>query len=221
MTELLLPLTAAVYVAALWLRRRVHTPLLNPTLLAMASLGGVVLVTGVRYGSYAQATRPLSALLTPAVVALAVPVHREREILRRFARPMLLGAAAGAVTGFAVGWAAARLLDLAPAWSVAAVSRSATSPIAIALAGELHGQAALSATLSIITGVFGATLGPAWLNALRVRHPIARGLAHGIASHGVGTGRMVEESRRAGAASAVGMALGGTVLAVALPLIWS
>jgi putative effector of murein hydrolase len=220
MTELLLPATGAAYVAALWLRRRTPSPLLNPTLLAMTAVGALLMLTRTRYMSYAHVTSPLSALLTPAVVALAVPLHRHRGILRRFARPILLAAVAGALTGFAVGYFAGRLFDLAPAWSLAAVTRSATSPIAIALAGELHGQTALSAVLSIITGVVGATLGPIWLGALRVRHPLARGLAHGIASHGVGTARMVEEGQLAGAAAAVGMALGGTILAVALPLIW-
>ncbi|MET0819301.1 MAG: hypothetical protein ABWZ67_17165 [Solirubrobacteraceae bacterium] len=27
----------------------------------------------------------------------------------------------------------------------------------------------------------GATLGPGWLDLVRVRHPLARGLAHGVA----------------------------------------
>jgi putative effector of murein hydrolase len=218
--DLLLASTGLAYAAALWLRRRRPSPLLNPTLLAMAAIGALLLITQIRYSSYAHATRPLSALLTPAVVALAVPLHRNRAILRRFARPIVLAAAAGALTGFTVGYLAGRLFDLAPPWALAAVTRSATSPIAIALAGELHGQPALSAVLSIVTGVVGATLGPIWLRALGVRAPLARGLAHGIAAHGVGTARMVEESHLAGAAAAVGMALGGTLLAVMLPFIW-
>jgi putative effector of murein hydrolase len=220
MTELLLPLTGIAYFAGLQLRRRVASPLFNPTLLAMAAIGGLLLICHVRYPSYAHAARPLSELLTPAVVALAVPLHRHRGILRRFARPIVLASAAGALTGFGVGDFAARLLDLGPAWALAIVTRSATSPIAIALAGELHGRMALSAVLSIITGVIGATLGPVWLDALRVRRPLARGLAHGIVASGVGTAQMVEESHLAGAAAAVGMALGGTILAVMLPTVW-
>ena len=67
MSEILLPLTVAAYVAALWLRRRISTPLLNPTLLAMTAIGALLVLTGTRYPSYAHATAPLSALLTPAV----------------------------------------------------------------------------------------------------------------------------------------------------------
>jgi len=70
-----------------------------------------------------------------------------------------------------------------------------------------------------VGGVAGATLGPRWLDLVRVRHPLARGLAHGVASHGIGTARMLDETRLAGATAAVGMALGGAIVAVALPVV--
>jgi putative effector of murein hydrolase len=221
MAELLwLALTVCAYGAALLLRRRSGMPLLNPTLLAIVAVAALLALAGVAYPHYAHAARPISALLAPAVVALAVPLHREREMLRRYARPLLLGAALGAISAVSVGGLAVTALHLGHAWSLAVLSRSATSAISIGLAGELHGTAALSAVLSVMTGVVGATLGPKWLDALRVGHPLARGLAHGVASHGIGTARMVEEDRLAGAAAAIGMALGGVLLAVGLPLIW-
>jgi putative effector of murein hydrolase len=212
-----LPVTAAAYGLALLLPRR---PWFNPTLIAMAALVMTLLATGVPYSTYSRGTSALTALLGPAVVALAVPLHRERETLRRHAGTIALGAAAGASCAIAVGFAAAAVLHLAPAWSLALTSRSATAPISIALAGELHGAAALSAVLSILAGVAGATLGPRWLDLLRVRHPIARGLAHGVTSHGIGTARMLAETRLAGATAAVGMALGGAMVAFALPLLY-
>jgi putative effector of murein hydrolase len=216
-----LPVTAAAYGAALLLKRRIDSPLLNPTLVAMASLAATLLATGIPYAEYASGTGALTALLGPAVVALAVPLHRERETLRRHAATIALGAAAGAGCAIAVGAAAAAVMHLAPAWALALTSRSATAPISIALAGELHGAAALSAVLSILAGVAGAALGPRWLDLIRVRHPLARGLAHGVASHGIGTARMLDETRLAGATAAVGMGLGGAVVAVVLPLLWS
>jgi putative effector of murein hydrolase len=55
------------------------------------------------------------------------------------------------------------MFDLSPAWSLAAATRSATSPIAIALAGDLHGEAALSAVLSILTGIVGTERRSTWV----------------------------------------------------------
>jgi putative effector of murein hydrolase len=178
--ELWIAVTAGAYGVALLLRRRVTSPLLNPTLVAMAALAAVLVATGVPYASYASGTS----------------------------------------CAIAVGAAAATLMHLAPAWTLALTSRSATAPISIALAGELHGAAALSAVLSVLAGVAGATLGPRWLDLVRVRHPLARGLAHGVTSHGIGTARMLDETRLAGATAAVGMALGGVLVALALPLLW-
>jgi putative effector of murein hydrolase len=218
MAELIwLPVTAGAYGIALLLPRR---PLLNPTLIAMAALIATLVATGVPYARYADGTSPLTALLGPAVVALAVPLHRERETLRRHASTIAVGATTGAACAIAVGLAAAAVMHLAPAWALAMTSRSATAPISIALAGELHGVAALSAVLSILAGVAGAALGPRWLDLVRVHHPLARGLAHGVASHGIGTARMLDETRLAGATAAVGMALGGVLVALALPLLW-
>jgi putative effector of murein hydrolase len=215
-----LAVTPAAYGAALLLRRRISSALLNPTLVAMVALAATLLATGVPYADYASGTGPLSALLGPAVVALAVPLHRERETVRRHAGAIVLGAAAGAGCAIAVGAAAAAAVHLAPDWALAVSSRSATAPISIALAGELHGAAALSAVVSVLAGVAGATLGPRWLDLVRVRHPLARGLAHGVASHGIGTARMLDETRLAGATAAVGMGLGGAAVAFALPLLW-
>jgi putative effector of murein hydrolase len=218
--ELWLALTLLAYGVALLARRRWHTPLLQPTLVAMLLVAGVLLAAGVGYDRYAHGTGVISALLGPAVVAMAVPLHRERETLRRHGRALLLGAASGAASSAAFGLVAARLLHLAPAWALAVTSRSATSPVSIAVADRLHGTAALSATLSILTGVVGATIGPSWLNLIRVRDPLARGLAHGVTCHGIGTARMLEEGRVAGATATVGMGLGALLVAVSLPLLW-
>ncbi|MCW3001379.1 MAG: LrgB family protein [Conexibacter sp.] len=219
--ELWLPATVGAYLIGILVRRRWSWPVLQPTLIAMAVLGAGLVATRVPYAHYVAVTSPLSAFLGPAIVALAVPLHRERETLVRHARPLLLGALLGAASAILVGWLAGRLLHLTPAWSLALTSRSATSPISIALAGELHGTAALSAVLSILSGVVGAVVGPAWLTLVRVHHPLARGLAHGVTSHGIGTARMLEESGLAGATATVGMALGGLIVALALPLVWT
>ncbi|WP_205697947.1 LrgB family protein [Conexibacter sp. SYSU D00693] len=216
-----LPVTALAYVGALRLRDRVHSPLTNPTLVALLVLGVVVVAAGVDYDDYHDGTEALTWLLGPAVVALAVPVHRERALILRHARAIGGGVVAGAVAAAALGWLASRVMSLPEAWSLAATSRSATSPMSIAIAEELPGGSpALSAATSIIAGIAGGTFGPSLLDALGVRHPVARGLAHGVAAHGVGTARMLEEGEAQGAASTVGMGLGGLAVALVLPSLW-
>ncbi len=209
--------TLVAFGLALELRKRTTSPIWNPTLVAILLVGGVLLATDLDYSRYEDATAPISFLLGPAVVALAVPLHQERDTLLAHGRALLLGAVLGAGAAMLIGVVAARALAFDDAFSLALTTRTATSPISIALADELGQAGALSAVLSIASGIFGATFGPALLDRLGVRAPVARGLAMGVSAHGIGTARMLQESRPAGATSSVGMGLGGLAVALVVP----
>lgn len=213
--------TLAAYLAALRLRRRLASPVANPTLVAILLVGAVLGATGLEYERYEDATGVVTFLLGPAVVALAVPLHQERERLLAHTRSMLLGAALGAAAAMLTGYAASRALAFDDDFALALTTRTATSPISIAIADELERAPALSAVLSIVSGIFGATFGPAVLDRLGVTLPVARGLAVGVTAHGIGTAQMLGESRAAGASSSVGMGLGGLAVALVVPGLWA
>ncbi len=215
-----IPVTVAVWLLARRATRGTTAPLANPTLIGVAVVGGLVLLSGVGARAYADGTAALSWLLGPAVVALAVPLHQERERLRRHARALLAGAVVGASVSALLGYGLVRLLQLPSPFELALTTRSATTPISVALANGLGGLPALSAVASIFTGLVGATVGPALLTRLGVRDPVARGVAMGVCCHGIGTERLLRESRGAGATSSVGMGLGGLLVAVVVPLLW-
>jgi putative effector of murein hydrolase len=85
---------------------------------------------------------------------------------------------------------------------------------------QLGGLPSLTAVLVILTGIFGAMLGPPLLDLLRVRDWSARGLAMGTASHGIGTARALQVNELAGAFSGLAMGLNALATAVLLPLLW-
>lgn len=208
MVALWLALTLGAYLLGLWARQRWPSPLVNPTLIAAALLIPALLISQVPYAAYAGHVRPLSSLLAPAVVALAVPMYRQRSLLRRQWRALLLGGVAG--TSFALGTAylLSGLLHLERGVRLALAVSGATSPVALAVAGRLGGPPALAASLAIVAGLVGASLVPLWLALWRVRSPLALGLALGAVSHGIGTARAREEREPIGAAASLGMGLG-------------
>lgn len=212
--------TLAAYGLALGSRRLVRSPVANPTLVAILVVGAVLGLTGLDYEVYEGATAPISFLLGPAVVALAVPLHREREMIVTHARALLLGAVLGAGAAMLLGYGASRVLALDDNFALALTTRTATTPISIAIADGLDGAPALSAVLSITSGIFGATFGPPVLDRLGVTLPGARGVAVGVSAHGIGTERMLDESRIAGASASVGMGLGGLAVALIVPGLW-
>ncbi|MFC4636940.1 LrgB family protein [Deinococcus hohokamensis] len=205
MTWMALTLLAFALGTALQGWRR--SPLTNPTLVATALLCVALLVTRVPYQAYQADLAPLTFLLGPAVVALAVPLYRLRALLARQWRALVVGGLAGTLSGMAVDTVLPRLLglDLEAARSLS--TAPATSPVALQLAQFTHAPPALAATLAVLSGLVGALILPGALSRLGVRHPLARGLAMGSVAHGVGTARARDESELAGAASSVGMGL--------------
>ena len=102
------------------------------------------------------------------------------------------------------------LMTLAP--------KSVTSPIAMLVAEQIGGVAALAAVFVLITGVIGAICGPGLLRLLGVHSPEARGMALGMTAHAVGTSVALQESEECGAFAALAMSLMGVATAVFLPL---
>ena len=81
-----LSLTLGAYLAAVAISERCNRmPLLNPTLLAIALVVVVLAVTGTSYKRYFDGAQFVHFLLGPAIVAMAVPLYRHTEIIRRSA----------------------------------------------------------------------------------------------------------------------------------------
>jgi predicted murein hydrolase (TIGR00659 family) len=193
-------------------------PLLNPVALAVAALVLVLWLSGTPYQAYFDGAQFVHFLLGPATVALAVPLYSQVGKLRRMLAPTAAGLLAGAVTAVAsavaIGWllGASRptLLSLAP--------KSITTPIAMGIAEKLGGLPSLTAVLVVCTGILGAVLAKALLDALGVRDEGVRGFSIGVAAHGIGTARAFQMSEEAGAFSGLGMGLNALVTALLFPL---
>lgn len=202
-----LTLTLLAFVLGSLLQNRVRSPLTNPTLVATLLVAGGLLLTEQPYASYLREVEPLTFLLGPAVVALAVPMYRLRALLARQWRALLVGGVCGTLSGMAVDTWLPRALQLSPDAARSLSTAPATSPVALQLAQFTQAPPALAATLAVLSGLVGALVLPPALNLLRVRHPLARGIAMGSVAHGVGTARAREESEQTGAASSLGMGL--------------
>lgn len=213
-------LTLVAFKVALGLYQRTGYAFLQPVLVSAAMIVAILSLLGIKYEEYRQATGLISILLGPATVALAVPLYQNLRRIRELFWPIALTLVLGwcFTTGLAVvlghlfGVDHALLMTLAP--------KSVTSPIAMLVADQIGGIAALSAVFVLITGIIGAVVGPSILKCLRVKHPAAVGIALGLTAHAVGTARALEESREHGAFAALAMGLMGIATAVLLPLLF-
>ena len=204
-------LSYAAYEKARWV-------FLQPVLVSMLLVIGVLLVCGLDYQEYRDSAQLLTSMLGPATVALAVPLYlnlrRIRELFGPIMITLLVGGIVATALGMALAWAFGTdrmiLMTLAP--------KSVTSPIAMLVAEQIGGIVALAAVFVMITGILGAIFGPELLRRCGVQHPAARGMALGLTSHAVGTAQALQESDECGAFAALAMSLMGLLTAVLLPL---
>ncbi len=215
-----LTLTLAAYVAADALSRRLSRhPLANPVALAAAAIIAVLLATGTDYSAYFEGAQFVHFLLGPATVALAVPLWKNRALVRAnlgaMAAALTVGSLVAAASAVAVAWT----FGAPPAMLASIAPKSVTAPVAMELSKSLGGVPELTAVLVIATGIIGALLVTPMMNLLRIRDYAARGFAVGIASHGIGTARAFQVSETAGAFAGIAMGLNAALTSL-IVLVW-
>lgn len=215
---ILLTLAAYQVGRSAW-QRAGRNPWVNPVLVAVAVIGVFLGLTGIDYATYAEGGDVVALLLGPAVVALAWPLHQELVLVRKAAAPILAGVVVGSGAAVVSAVALTRLLGGTEELAVSMAPKTATTPVAIALAQEVGGVPALTAVLTVLTGILGAAAGPWVLTRVRITDRRVRGLAVGVASHGIGTGQMLHESRTEGAFSGLAMALTALATSLWVPLL--
>jgi predicted murein hydrolase (TIGR00659 family) len=217
-----LTVTLAAWVAADWLAQRSgRHPLVNPVLIAVTLVALLLKATGTDYTVYFDGAQFVHFLLGPATVALAVPLYRNRLLVRRTLVPIAAALAVGSVTAVVSAMGIAALFGLPRAVLVSLAPKSVTAAVAMAVSEKLGGEPALTAVLVIATGIIGAVMVTPLMNALRIRNYAARGFAVGLASHGIGTARAFSVHPVAGVFAGLAMGLNAVVTAVVAPaLVW-
>ncbi|WP_250493947.1 LrgB family protein [Caballeronia sp. GAWG1-1] len=194
-------------------------PLANPVLIAVAIVVVVLKTSNTPYDTYFDGAQFVHFLLGPATVALALPLYRQLANLRRLALPIIVSLAAGSLTAIVSAVSVGALMGASRQTVASLAPKSATTPIAMAVAKQVGGLPSLTAVLVISTGVFGAVAARGILNLLRVNEVEARGFALGVASHGIGTARAFQVSEEMGAFAGLGMGLNGVFTAFVVPVL--
>ncbi len=193
-------------------------PLVNPVLVAIVLLGGLLAVVRVDYRTYFAGAQFVHFLLGPATVALGVPLYRHRRAVLDNLWPMAGALLAGAVVALVSGVGLAIAFGVPRDVIVSLAPRSVTAGVAMAISEEMGGIPALTAALVILTGIIGAVVVTPLMDACRIRDYAARGFAVGLASHGIGTARAFTVDPVAGTFAGIAMGLNALVTAVIAPV---
>ena len=215
-----LTMTLLAYKGGLWLHQRCnYNALVNPVLIAVTVLVGLLALTETDYSTYFEGAQFVHFLLGPATVALAIPLYRQVQQVRKSLLAILVAVTCGSFAAVAsavgIGWmlgaSEQTLLSLAP--------KSVTTPVAMGISEQLGGLPSLTAAAVILTGIIGAMTGTGLLKILRIEDSRASGLAIGVASHGIGTARALQINEVAGAFSGLAMGLNALATALLIPIL--
>ena len=197
------------YGAGIMLKKKFKYAFLNPLLISIIFVIGVVMLCGVDYESYENSAQYLSYLLTPATVCLAVPLYQQMTLLKKNLAAVACGILAGVLASLGSVLLLAFLFGLEHDVYVTLLPKSITTAIGMGVSEELGGLVTITVAVIIVTGVIGNVIGEAVCKLFRIYEPIAKGLALGTSSHAIGTAKALEMGEVEGAMSSLAIAGAG------------
>ena len=215
----LLTLTFGVYFLAKLVRKLLRLPVFNPILVSIAFLIIFLRLADVDYEEYRVSGAKIDFWLKPAVVALGVPLYKQLSSIRQEILPILLSQLAGCVVGVVSVVGIARLMGASTEVVLSLAAKSVTTPIAMEVTESVGGIPALTATIVVFVGIFGAITGFRILRYGHIGMPSSQGISLGTASHAVGTSAAMERSMEHGAYASLGLTLNGIFTAILAPYV--
>ena len=190
-------------------------PILTTTIVGVSILS----VLEISYDTYMIGGSWINQLLGPAVVALAFPLYKQRNVLLKNIYVILGGVFFGVLAGMFSGLFFGMLAGVTDELAVSILPKSLTTPVAVEISDELGGIPALTAVFVMIAGLTGAILGPSILKLFKINNPVSKGIAMGSASHAIGTSKAFEFGELSFSMSSVSMTLSAIIGSIIGPVI--
>lgn len=194
-----------------------NNPLLNPVVVSVAMIIGLLVATDTDYRDYFEGAQFVHFLLGPATVALAVPLVQQFDRVRALWFPVSVALVFGVIFGSLSAVWISRALGASLLTQLSLAPKSVTAPVAMGIAEKIGGLPSLTAVLVVTTGIVGAVFGTRLLALLRLHDDSVRGIAMGVTAHGIGTARAFQVSKEMGAFAGLAMALSTVLSAFLLP----
>ena len=214
-----LTLVIGTYMAALALYKKTRISLLHPLLTSILVIIAVLKMMGIEYESFQRGSHLIHFLLGPSVVALRFVLYAQIHSLKGNVISILTSVFVGAIIGIVSVIVIGDLMGADQALIATLQPKSVTTPIAMGIAEKAGGMPSLTAVIVVAVGIFGSIVGPFVMKVLGIESRIAKGLALGASSHGLGTSVAIQIGAVEGALSGLAIGLMGIMTAILVPVI--
>ncbi|WP_174615182.1 LrgB family protein [Virgibacillus ihumii] len=209
--------TCIIYITAFTLHKKIQHTFSVPVLTSTVAIIIVLVLFQTSYETYMVGGKWIDELLGPAVVALAYPLYKQRDILKSVFMPILTGTFIGAVVGVSSGIWLAKAAGFDALIIHSVMPKSVTTPVAMAVSSSAGGNTSLTAVFVMIAGIGGVLFHKSIFKLFRLNHYLGRGVGIGSASHAIGTATIMENSQTEGSVSTVAMVSSAVIVSVVTP----
>ncbi|MGG0232244.1 LrgB family protein [Bacillus tropicus] len=211
----LIIITVVIYLLATKLYKKFTFPFTLPVLTVTTIMICLFLIFGISHHEYrGNGGDILSSLLSPAIVALAIPLFKERKILMKNFLSILIGVVTGILALTTMNVVIGGMLHIDKELILTTLPQLATMPIAISIAEQIGGIPSMTASFVVVAGITGAMIGPTVLKLFRITSTIGKGVGMGCASHIIGVSRLVKEGEREATIGSVTMIVTGILISI-------
>lgn len=214
-----LALVVGTYIAATILYKKTHLSVLHPLLTSIFVIIVILEFLDIEYASFQQGSHLIHFMLGPSVVALGYVLFEQMKYLKGNVVSILTSVFVGAIVGIISVIVIGKLMGADQSLIASLQPKSVTTPIAMGISEKNGGIPSLTAVIVVAVGIFGSIVGPAVMKVLGIESRIAKGLALGASSHGVGTAAAIQLGAVEGALSGLAIGLMGIMTAILVPVI--
>lgn len=202
------------YEIGVLIKKKLKLAIFNPLLISIALIIVFLLAFHIKYNVYESGAQCLSYFLTPATVALAVPLYEQIEPLKKNWKAIVAGILSGALTSALCVLAVSLIFQLDHKQYVTLLPKSITTAIGMGLSEELGGIVTITVAVIVVTGVIGNMFAESICKLFHITDPVAKGIGIGSASHAMGTAKAMEMGEIEGAMSSLSIAVSGLLTVV-------
>lgn len=207
-------ITLITYEGGLWIRKKTKLALCNPMLISIVAIILFLLIFKIDYNIYEEGAACISYLLTPATVALAVPLYEQFSKLKENAPAIMAGLVSGVLTSLCSIFVMAKLAGFDHQLYVTLLPKSITTAIGMGISKELGGVVTITIAVIVITGIVGNVFAEGICKLFHITEPVAKGIGIGSASHALGTAKAMEMGEVEGAMSSLSIAVSGILTVI-------
>ncbi|MDR1106233.1 MAG: LrgB family protein [Treponema sp.] len=213
-------ISLACFGAGVLVRRAFPSPFTSPLVIANVLVILIIVFTPLTLEQYEAGGNIIVMFMVPVTVILALRIYRRRAALMANIIPITLGCIAGSAASIFSTWGLCRLLGVEGDAAASLLPKSVTTAIALELAEKNGGVAGIAVPAVIITGIFSAVFSPFIIKALRLKDPVAAGVAMGASGHAIGTAAALELGETEGAMSGIAIGLMGIITSVIFAVVF-